>query len=220
MKRIIYSCLAIGLTITMAGCHDKADNKKSESETKGTEQHKDNKITKGERKKLKKDMLAVSGKVAKKQDLAMSNRYLSNGNTVEGDFYAMSSDGEVQVIDNDKPGAKHFKIHNLVGVSMYTSSEGTKGYDESAKRLSNVEGYQAVANMNKPVRKYLFADNGKVYYYTFKPDDTVTLSSGFSYKDFSDKDPNLKPNVVFKETHNKTLKKEWKNKLKQYKDVK
>lgn len=65
----------------------------------------------------------------------------------------------------------------------------------------------------------MFADNGKVYYYAFQSDESVTLSSGFSYKDYNDKDPNLKPNVIFKETKNETLKKQWQKILEKSQDL-
>ncbi|MBU0438698.1 hypothetical protein [Staphylococcus succinus] len=219
MKSVIYSLLSLGIILSATGCQSQQHHEKSEKDTQAAHQKKETKsFTKAQRQQLKKDVLNISDQVAKKQGLAMSNRYLSNGSYTNSDFYGLTSDGEIQVIDNKKPGAKHFKIHNLVGVSMYTSNNKTKGYDEAAKQLSNIEGYQSVANMEQPIKKYLFADNGKVYYYAFQSDESVTLSSGFSYKDYNDKDPNLKPNVIFKETKNETLKKEWKKILDKSKD--
>ena len=49
---------------------------------------------------------------------------VQNGSYSESDFYATTTDGEIQVINNDKPGAKHFKLHNVTGLSVYTSKTG------------------------------------------------------------------------------------------------
>lgn len=213
MHKFIYSLLFIIMMITMAGCQGQQGSAKTDLKDKATQTKN---LTQRDKDKLNK---AITNKVvayAKEQKLSVSNRYVGNGSYSESDFYATTTDGEIQVINNDKPGAKHFKLHNVTGLSVYTSKTGNIGLDDAAKNLTNIEGYKSVANTTYPIKKYLFADNGKVYEYTFEGDDHTTLSTGFAYKDSNDKDPNLKPNVIFKETKNDTIRKMWANVLREY----
>ena len=73
--------------------------------------------------------------------------------------------------------------------------------------LTNIQGYSSVAKMDQPITKYLFADNGKVYEYQFKPNSEPSLSTGFATKDYNGKDPNLKPNEKFTVSKDKILNK-------------
>ena len=104
----------------------------------------------------------------------------------------------------------------MTGAVTYTSNKGVTGIDKAAKNLSNIEGYSAVADINKPVTKYLFADNGKVYEYAFTDSKDITLSSGFAPKDYNGKDPNLNPNQMFKVSDNKALNDFYNKLLKKY----
>ncbi|MCG7338913.1 hypothetical protein MHZ36_06380 [Staphylococcus sp. ACRSN] len=213
MHKIIYSLIFIVMMVTIAGCQEQQGAAKTNTKDK-ISQNKN--LTQTDKDKLKKMITNQVAAYAKEQKLAVTNRYVSNGRYSESDFYATTTDGEIQVIDNNKPGAKHFKLHNVTGLTVYTSETGNIGLDDSAKQLSNIEGYKSVANMNRPIKKYLFADNGKVYEYNFKGGSDATLSSGFAYKDSNDKDPNLKPNVIFKETENDTIRKKWSNVFRKY----
>ncbi|UTI88308.1 hypothetical protein NIT62_05690 [Mammaliicoccus sciuri] len=60
------------------------------------------------------------------------------------------------------------------------------------KDLTNIQGYSSVAKMDQPITKYLFADNGKVYEYQFKPNSEPSLSTGFATKDYNGKRSKLK----------------------------
>jgi len=56
-----------------------------------------------------------------------------------------------------------------------------------------------------------------VFEYQFEDKEDVTLSSGFSPKDYNGKDPNLRPNQQFKETENQDLSKFYKQLVEEYK---
>lgn len=213
MNKIIYSLIFIVMMVAMAGCQEQQGSAKTESKDKISQSKK---LTQADKDELKNTITQKVSEYAKEQGLAVTNRYVSNGSYSESDFYATTTDGEIQVIDNEKPGSKYFKLHNVTGLTVYTSKEDNIGLDDSAKQLSNIEGYKSVANMERPIKKYLFADNGKVYEYTFKDNSDTTLSSGFAYKDSNDKDPNLKPNVIFKETENDTIRQKWSDVLSKY----
>ncbi len=214
MKAIFkYVFLIVSIVVLTVGC---SGENQSQQHVKSAQakQQKNTDINSSDKNKIKKSIMKSLDKYAEEQSLAISNRYLSFGDYATGDAYTLTDDGEIQVSDKGKPGKNSFDIHNVVGAVSYHSSNGTTGFDKEAENLSNIEGYQNVANMNKPITKYLFADNGKVYAHTFSPEDDVTLSTGFAAKDHNDKDPNLKPNVIFKEIKNKTLIEDWKKILK------
>ncbi|WP_245393364.1 hypothetical protein [Staphylococcus coagulans] len=143
--------------------------------------------------------------MAKEDGRAVSNRYFSTSSISTGDWYAMIDQGTIQINDTGKPGRQHFDFHTVTGAVVYTSKNKKTGFDASASALSNIEGYDKVADLSQPVTKYIFTEEGQVYEYTFKNGKDVTLSSGFAPKDHNDKDPNLAPNEQFKRTQNKAL---------------
>lgn len=214
MKTIFkYIFLTVSIIVFTVGCSGEKQSQQHVKSAQATQQ-KNTDINSSDKNKMKKSIMKSLDKYAKEHSLAISNRYLSFGEYATGDAYTLTDDGEIQVSDKGKPGKKSFDIHNVVGAVSYHSSNGTTGFDKEAVSLSNIEGYQNVANMNKPITKYLFADNGKVYAHTFNSEDDVTLSTGFAAKDHNDKDPNLKPNVIFKEVKDKNLTEDWKKILK------
>lgn len=210
MKAIFkYIFLTVSIVVFTVGCSSQSQSQQHVKSAHTTKAQKTD-INSSDKKKIKKSIMKSLDKYAQEQSLAISNRYLSFGDYATGDAYTLTDDGEIQVSDKGKPGKKAFDIHNVVGAVSYHSSNGTTGFDKAAENLSNIEGYQNVANMNKPITKYLFADNGKVYAHTFNSEDDITLSTGFAAKDHNDKDPNLKPNFIFKEVKNETLTENWK----------
>ncbi|WP_412518451.1 hypothetical protein [Staphylococcus simulans] len=217
-KTLTYLTAVASLGLILTGCSGQQEKKtsdaKAQTETttelqQPTASTKDIKINKEklsdkDQEKIKQEVMKWAEKRAKQQGLATSNRYFGAGEISIGDWYAMTPKGELQVSNQDAPGPKAFERHNLVGVVFYHSNQGVTGYDEHAKHLSNIEGYDKVADLNQPVTKYLFADDGKVYECQFKSDKPVTLSSGFAPKDHNDKDPNLRPDELFKVSEDET----------------
>ncbi|MFQ3837630.1 hypothetical protein [Staphylococcus pseudoxylosus] len=213
---LVLSCMAL------AACNNETEEPQQSGEkakaTKSANQEKSSKasISDKDKKEIKKEVLSWLSKHEKNNDKAVSNRYFGSGSMSDGDWYAGTEDGEIQVSNKSKPGPKAFDLHTVTGAVTYTSSEGVTGIDKASKNLSNIEGYSTVADINKPVTKYLFADNGKVYEYAFNDSKDITLSSGFAPKDYNGKDPNLSPNQMFKVSDNKALNDFYSELLKQY----
>lgn len=210
----------------LTGCNDQQEKKTSDAQAQSQQNQaaSTSKVTKINKEQLsdqdqeniKKDMMKWADKRAKQQGLAASNRYFGTGSISTGDWYAMTPKGELQISNQNEPGPKAFDRHILAGVVFYHSNQGVTGFDQKAKDLSNIEGYRRVADLNQPVIKYLFADDGQVYEYHFKPGQQVTLSSGFAPKDHNDKDPNLRPDQVFKVTEDETATELMSQLIKQY----
>ncbi len=212
MKRAIrYLTIIVLSCMALAACTNETEEPQQSGEkakaTKSANQEKSSKasISDKDKKEIKKEVLSWLSKHEKNNDKAVSNRYFGSGSMSDGDWYAGTEDGEIQVSNKGKPGAKAFDLHTVTGAVTYTSNEGVTGIDKDSKNLSNIEGYNAVADINKPVTKYLFADNGQVYEYAFNDSKDITLSSGFAPKDHNGKDPNLSPNQMFKISDNKAL---------------
>lgn len=211
MKQAIrYIAILVLSCMVLAACNSEEATQQSGEKAKATKHANQEKSSKAsisdkDKKEIKEEVLSWLAKHEKSNNKAVSNRYFGSGSMSDGDWYAGTEDGEIQVSDRGKPGPKAFDLHTVTGAVTYTSNEGVTGIDKAAKNLSNIEGYSAVADINKPVTKYLFADNGKVYEYAFTDSKDITLSSGFAPKDHNGKDPNLSPNQMFKVSDNKAL---------------
>ncbi|RIN11908.1 hypothetical protein BU097_03715 [Staphylococcus xylosus] len=222
MKQAIrYLAILVLSCIVLAACNSEEATQQSGEKAKATKSANQEKSSKAsisdkDKKEIKKEVLSWLAKNEKNNDKAVSNRYFGSGSMSDGDWYAGTEGGEIQVSNKDKPGPKAFDLHTVTGAVTYTSNEGITGIDKASKNLSNIEGYSTVADINKPVTKYLFADNGKVYEYIFKDSKDVTLSSGFAPKDHNGKDPNLSPNQMFKVSDNKALNDFYSELLKKY----
>jgi len=214
-QKFKYLSVCLILICILSGCNNEnSDHSKSEH-VKETQQIKaaQKQLSDEKKSELKRKVLKIADGYGKEKGLAISNRFYSGSEHNAGDGYAMTQDGELQVSDHNKPGEKAFKVHNVVGISTYHSSNNVKGYDKQAQDLTNLEGYKSVADRSKPISKYLFADNGKVYTYQFTHNEDTTLSTGFAAKNYNGKDPNLKPNVMFTEVKENDLVKQWKKLL-------
>lgn len=222
MKQAIrYLAILVLSCMVLAACNSEEATQQSGEKAKATKSANQEKSSKAsisdkDKKEIKKEVLSWLAKHEKNNDKAVSNRYFGSGSMSDGDWYAGTEGGEIQVSNKDKPGPKAFDLHTVTGAVTYTSNEGITGIDKASKNLSNIEGYSTVADIHKPVTKYLFADNGKVYEYTFKDSKDVTLSSGFAPKDHNGKDPNLSPNQMFKVSDNKALNDFYSELLKKY----
>ncbi|EKU50366.1 hypothetical protein [Staphylococcus massiliensis] len=223
MKRLLISISVCTLLATGCGKQDK-DASQQQGETKEAKSnniHNDqkfdySKLSDKDKQHIKQTLIDFTAKEEAKNGLAVSNRFFGSGSFQEGDWYANTTDGQVQVSNRGEPGPKAFKIHKLAGVVVYKSKDGTKGFDKKAEDLSNVEGYNKVANMKEPIKKFIFADNGKVYAFTFKPDVDTRPSSGFAPKDYTEQDENLTAEQVFEVKESKTYTKKLKSVMSQY----
>ena len=223
MKQTIKGVILITLTgMLLASCsNDKQATEQSTDKvahSQSTQQDKkaNDSVSDEDKQAIKKQLLTWLSELEKDNGKAVSNRYFGSGSMSDGDWYAGTEDGEIQVSNRGEPGPKAFDVHTVTGAVTYTSNEGTTGKDTAANNLSNIEGYNTVADTDKPITKYLFADNGKVYKYQFTGAEDVTLSSGFAPKDHTDKDPNLSPNQMFKVSEDKALNNYYKKLLTKY----
>ncbi|MEB6570373.1 hypothetical protein [Staphylococcus auricularis] len=222
MKRIAYygSCI-LCLSVLLTGCNNDQEEQSSESKTAEKSEQKESTqqahLNDDEKQEVKEELIKWMAKREAKDDRAVSNRYFNSGSFSNGDWYAGSPDGQIQVSNQGDPGPKAFDVHNVVGLVTYESNADVTGFDESAQSLTNIEGYEQVANMSAPITKYLFADNGKVYKCTFDKDsEETTLSSGFAPKDHTTKDPNLAPDRTFDEVKDKEITEHYHKLLDQY----
>ncbi|MCU5745429.1 hypothetical protein N9R04_01670 [Staphylococcus sp. SQ8-PEA] len=206
-------CITIAICGLLTGCS--ADQTSAQSLSHDQNQQQLHELTQ-HKKQLRHDVLHYLKKHPMHSSDAMTTRYFGGGEITTGDWYALTPQGQIQVSNQGKPGFNKFGIHNLVGITSYKSAKGHKGLSEEGNNLSNIEGYARIKKRNTTVRKYLFADNGKVYEAHFK-EEQPTLSTGFAPKDHTDKDPNLSPNVIFKVTKNRSLAQFWDKKIKDYK---
>lgn len=123
-------------------------------------------------------MLDWADSRAQTAHLAVSDYYFNHGAAGRGDWYAVTSDGRVQVQDQDNPGRSGFKLHAIGGLVFYAAKDGTTGIDDSLMG-STAEGYTTNMNFNKTVTKYLFLDNGSVYELKLGNGETVDPITGF-----------------------------------------
>lgn len=119
---------------------------------------------------------------AKTGNMAVSDYYFDHGAAGQGDWYANTPDGQIQVQNNQQPGASHFKIHAIGGVIFYTAKDGLTGIDSSLDSGSFAEGYSINLDSSQPVSKYLLGDNGIVYEWKTGNGTGVSQTDGFGEK--------------------------------------
>ncbi|REH93733.1 hypothetical protein DOS70_10240 [Staphylococcus felis] len=205
MKTIVFSMVCLLLLTIFGYEYIVADNGMVDKTPALANTPKASNFSDKEKETIKEDILNYLSTNAKEEGRAVSNRYFGTSSISNGDWYAMTDKGDIQLNRTGKSRAQDFDFHVLTGAVVYTSNQKITGFDKTATSLSNIEGYSKIADLKQPVTKYIFTEEGQVYEYTFKNEPGVTLSSGFAPKDYNDKDPNLAPNEQFTLTHNKEL---------------
>src|SRR5699024_3166025 len=154
---------------------------------------------------------------AKTGDLAVSNRYFDHGAAGQGDWFAETPDGEIQVQENEAgiPGYDAFAIHALGGVVFYTSSGQVTGYDEDTEKASTAEGYSKVADDSQSINKYLLADNGVVYE-LITPVAKTSFSTGFGEYADDGKTKDSTNGKIFKISKDQDAQNKWQQILANY----
>ncbi|QBO35987.1 hypothetical protein EQG49_05690 [Periweissella cryptocerci] len=99
---------------------------------------------------------------AAKGGMALSELYFNHGAAGQGDWYADTVNGRMQEQDLGNPGYGGFDLHALHGVVFFYANDGTTGYDYPMDEYTTVDGYMDV-DQDRPVHKYVLADDGKVY---------------------------------------------------------
>lgn len=99
---------------------------------------------------------------AAKGGMALSSAYFVHGAAGFGDWYANTVNGQMQVQNNDHPGPSAFPLHALYGVVFFYSNNGLTGHDTEMDGFGTADSYSHV-DQNRPVHKYVLADDGQVY---------------------------------------------------------
>ncbi|KAA8447352.1 hypothetical protein [Weissella paramesenteroides] len=151
---------------------------------------------------------------AKVGNMAVTDWYFDHGAAGTGDWYANTTDGEIQVQDQNNPGPSAFPIHAIGGCVFLTMKDGSTGRQDDAV-VSIAGGYGDKAEMSKPITKYMLGDNGKVYELKLAEADG-SLAAGFAeYTDEGQKNP-YGPSYTFKVSEDQAAQAELQNLLNAY----
>lgn len=153
----------------------------SSSSTSSSDNHNHANLSEDDKTSLNKDFFNWAVDRAKMGKMAVSTWYFDHGAAGQGDWYAITPDGRVQVQDEEQPGKASFKIHAVGGVVFFTSKDGTTGDDDEALQDDGFAGnYSTDVDPDKPVSKYMLGDNGVVYQLQSSTGDGVTTNTGFT----------------------------------------
>lgn len=137
-----------------------------------------------------------AGKRAAIGGMALNNRYFDHGAGGIGDWYAVTTSGEYILVQRESvpTSSDMYTTEALGGVVFYTSKFGTLGYsneiEDSSNNPSTATGYTGVANLEKPITKYMLGSNGVVYEYQssgsfsdgfYEVDDQGRFNTGQAY---------------------------------------
>lgn len=152
----------------------------AKTENQETEATKTKPLTSEQKDSIIGQFTSWAGKRAEQGNMAVSPYYFNHGSAGQGDWYANTPNGKVQVQDNNRPGYDGFKIHAIGGFIFYTSIDGQIGIDDTLSQGSIAQGYGINLDSNHPVSKYMLADDGIVYELKLGNGETVSLVDGFA----------------------------------------
>ncbi|MGX7025936.1 hypothetical protein [Vagococcus hydrophili] len=140
-----------------------------------------------EQKSISKEFINWASERAKIGGMAVNGAYFTHGASGRGDWYAIVPDNNYVLIQRQDPSMEISKdtylANSIGGVVFYYSKYGTTGLsDEINDRENNpstATGFSQVADLDKPIVKYMLADNGVVYEYSSKG----SFSDGFYVTD-------------------------------------
>lgn len=103
--------------------------------------------------------------------MALNDAYFDHGASGVGDWYAVVDNGQRLLVQRQDPNINvsqdAYIGEALGGVVFYTSKNGTVGYSNELNDPKNqpslAAGFSQVANLDKPIVKYLLGSNGVVY---------------------------------------------------------
>lgn len=152
---------------------------------------------------------------AKIGSMAVTEVYFNHGASGQGDWYAVTPDGEIQVQNFDNPGFNHFDIHSIGGVAFYQPASGDFGEDENVPSPSTAEGYSRLALPNTDIHKYMLADNGVVYELINIKEET-SYTTGFGQYDNAGTYGEYSPSHSFEVSGDQAAQQEWQRILGMY----
>lgn len=137
------------------------------------------KFTLAERYAINNEFMRWAKVKAKKGQKAVTSRYFDHGPAGQGDWFASTPHGHMQVQSFNNPGYYAFGLHAIGGVSFYQPKDNQYGFSKDADSSIPAEGYFKVAKPNTDITKYVLGDNGVVYELTKKRED-MNFSAGFA----------------------------------------
>lgn len=152
---------------------------------------------------------------AKIGGMAVTEVYFNHGASGQGDWYAVTPEGEIQVQDFNNPGFNYFGIHSIGGVAFYQPASGDFGEDAYAPVPSTAEGYSKLALPNTDIHKYMLADNGLVYELINEKEET-SYTTGFGQYDNEGTYGKYPPSHSFEVSGDQAAQKEWQRILEMY----
>lgn len=140
-----------------------------------------------EQRSITNEFLNWAGERAEIGGMAVNGAYFNHGASGRGDWYAKTTEGQYILVQRQDPNIEIddsiYIAHAIGGVVFYYSNFGTTGLtdeiDDRNNNPSTATGFSQVANTDKPIVKYLLADNGIVYEYS----SNVAFSDGFYVTD-------------------------------------
>ncbi|MBE9390296.1 hypothetical protein [Vagococcus salmoninarum] len=140
-----------------------------------------------EQRSITNEFLNWAGERAEIGGMAVNGAYFTHGASGRGDWYAKTTEGQHILVQRQDPSISIddsiYLVHAVGGVVFYYSEFGTTGLTDEINDSENTPGlaigFSQVANTDKPIVKYLLADNGVVYEYN----SNVAFSDGFYVTD-------------------------------------
>lgn len=119
--------------------------------------------------------------------MAVNGAYFNHGASGRGDWYAVVPDNNYILLQRQDPSMNIsediYFANSIGGVVFYYSKYGTTGLtdeiNDSENNPSTATGFSQVAKLDKPIVKYMLANNGVVYEYNSKG----SFSDGFYVTD-------------------------------------
>ena len=129
------------------------------------------KYTNVEKQSITNQFTEWAGKRAAIGGMALNNRYFDHGASGRGDWYAVTEEGKYILVQRQDPNInlseEVYSADSLGGVVFYSSKEGAIGFsneiNESKNTPSLATGFNEIANMQKPIVKYMLGSDGIVY---------------------------------------------------------
>lgn len=140
-----------------------------------------------EQRSITNEFIDWAGERAEIGGMAVNGAYFTHGASGRGDWYAKTTEGQYILVQRQDPSINiednTYIAHAVGGVVFYYSKFGTTGLTDEINDKDNnpstATGFSQVANTDKPIVKYLLADNGIVYEYN----SNVAFSDGFYVTD-------------------------------------
>lgn len=170
--------------------------------------------TESEKRAITNEFLLWASKRAEIGGMAVTTRFFDHGASGKGDWYALTPDRQAILVQRqDSSRQNSYSIQALGGVTFYTSKDGTLGRSDKVMTSALAAGYNEVADLGKPIIKYLLGDDGEIYEYH----SSGSFTDGFyEMDDKGNRQENGRPIQTFTLSADTAAKKELQRILLQY----